>query len=719
MANPRHLRRLRQGVEEWNRWRKEERNVRPNLRGANFKGKNLSGTDFSNCDIRGANFAKANLEGANFCGAKAGLQRRWAIFWLLASWVLSAILGFFSAFLAVVIGYIYTPEAELTPLEQAIATVILILILATFILITLRQGLTAGLGTITVAAAGAVVFAVAVSVAGAGGGTGAVSVSFAGAGALAVAGAVSVSFAVARAVASTVAVAFDVAVALAGAGFVALAGARVVAFAGAEAGVVAFAVVLLSAYFSWRAMRGDPRDAWIQAFAIALPALTATRFYQADLTDANFTGATLKLADFRQARLIRTRWHNAKRFDLIRPGNSYLQYPQIRKALFTSNGEELNGNRLILRGLNLKDANLTKASFIGADLSEADLSDANLSGAKLVQTLLAQTNLKGATLTGAFIEEWGISADTELDGIKCDYIHMRLPPNMRPSFLKSPVDESLDMNARRKPDDPNKNFESGEFSAYIAPLQQTLDLYHNRVKDSRVIALAFQELRENHPEAEIEAISVERRGKDKEALLLRVETSPTADTSELHHEYFDNYDQISALSPEALQARLNEKEQEIRWLRSQVGVALARPINITQEQNMGNNQSRNVNIWGGDAIGINQGDQSTLSGTIAKSINQLPDSTTEEPGIKELLVKLQTAIANEPTLNEAAKEKALSQVDAIAKAAQNPEAEGNQERVRGAIEILKTIGTVLSPVASLAATLKSVVPAIAKLFGLS
>jgi hypothetical protein len=409
-----------------------------------------------------------------------------------------------------------------------------------------------------------------------------------------------------------------------------------------------------------------------------------------------------------------------KKLDRIRPGNSYLQYAHIRQALFTNNGEKLDGNRLILRGINLKEANLIEASFIGTDLCEADLSDTDLSRAKLVQTLLDQTNLQRATLTGAFIEEWGISADTKLDEIKeCDYIFMRLPPQERPQFLELPVDESLDPNPRRKPDDWEKIFDPGEFSAYIAPLQQTLDLYHNQVKDSRVIALAFQELRENHPEAEIEPISVERRGKNKEGLLLRAETSPTADTSQLHHEYFDNVDQISALSPEALQAKLNEKEQEIRWLRSQVGVALARPINITQEQNMAHDQSRNVNTGGGDAIGINQGDQSTLSGTIAKSINQLPDSTTEEPGIKELLSKLEKAIQNEPNLNEAAKEKALSQVDAIAKAAQNPEAEGSKERVKGAIEILNTIGTVLSPVASLAATLQSIVPAIAKLFGLS
>jgi uncharacterized protein YjbI with pentapeptide repeats len=476
-------------------------------------------------------------------------------------------------------------------------------------------------------------------------------------------------------------------------------------------------------------MRGDSRDAWLKAAAISLPALTATRFYQANLTDADFTGATLKLANFRQARLTRTCWRDVKRLDRIRPGNSYLQYPQICQVLLTGNGEKLDGNRLILRGLNLKGANLTEASFIGADLSEADLSYANLSRVKLVQTLLDQASLKGATLTGAFIEEWGISADTELDEMECDYIFMRLPPEKRPDFLKSPVDESLDPNPRRKPDDWEKTFEPGEFADYIAPLQQTLDLYHNQVEDPRAIALAFQELRENHPEADIKPVSLEIRGKNEEDVLLRAKTTPTADTSKLHREYFDNYNQISALSPEVLQARLEEREKQNKQLMSTnerliltVDKALARPINVNQEQKMTGNyrdQSRKVDTEGGDAIGVNQGDKSTLSGTIAKSINQLPDSTTEEPGIKELLSQLEAAIQDETSLNKAAKEKALSQVALMANAAQNPEAEGNNDRIREAINTLDTIGTVLSPGASLVVILNDVVPRITQLLGLS
>ncbi|MBW8017082.1 MAG: hypothetical protein FVQ82_12925 [Planctomycetes bacterium] len=79
MANPKHVEKLRQGVKAWNKWRKENPDITPDLsrakligadlRKVNLSGVNLSGVNLSNSDLSGANFGKANLSGADLSGA--------------------------------------------------------------------------------------------------------------------------------------------------------------------------------------------------------------------------------------------------------------------------------------------------------------------------------------------------------------------------------------------------------------------------------------------------------------------------------------------------------------------------------------------------------------------------------------------------------------------------------------------------------------------------
>jgi uncharacterized protein YjbI with pentapeptide repeats len=94
MANPEHLEILKQGVEKWNQWRKENRGVEPdlfrviflrkdisgdfagrrNLCGIDFSFSNLREADLENADLKDANLicadlSKANLVGANLTGA--------------------------------------------------------------------------------------------------------------------------------------------------------------------------------------------------------------------------------------------------------------------------------------------------------------------------------------------------------------------------------------------------------------------------------------------------------------------------------------------------------------------------------------------------------------------------------------------------------------------------------------------------------------------------
>ena len=83
MANPEHLEILRQGVEQWNRWRREYPNLLPDLSQAKLKGLNLSGANLrratlNQADLHGANLIgaqlrRANLRGANLCEANLRL----------------------------------------------------------------------------------------------------------------------------------------------------------------------------------------------------------------------------------------------------------------------------------------------------------------------------------------------------------------------------------------------------------------------------------------------------------------------------------------------------------------------------------------------------------------------------------------------------------------------------------------------------------------------
>jgi uncharacterized protein YjbI with pentapeptide repeats len=70
MANEEHLRMLEQGVEVWNRWRRENPKIWPDLREADFEGANLSRANLSRANLFRADFHKADLRWANLRWAK-------------------------------------------------------------------------------------------------------------------------------------------------------------------------------------------------------------------------------------------------------------------------------------------------------------------------------------------------------------------------------------------------------------------------------------------------------------------------------------------------------------------------------------------------------------------------------------------------------------------------------------------------------------------------
>lgn len=65
MANPEHLKILKQGVKVWNEWWNENPDIIPNLSGADLSGADLSRAQLSRANLRMANLSKAELRDAD------------------------------------------------------------------------------------------------------------------------------------------------------------------------------------------------------------------------------------------------------------------------------------------------------------------------------------------------------------------------------------------------------------------------------------------------------------------------------------------------------------------------------------------------------------------------------------------------------------------------------------------------------------------------------
>jgi len=70
MAKKEHLKILEKGVNFWNKWRINNHETIPDLKGVDLRAKNLIGIDFMNADLSYANLSRANLSRASLSGAK-------------------------------------------------------------------------------------------------------------------------------------------------------------------------------------------------------------------------------------------------------------------------------------------------------------------------------------------------------------------------------------------------------------------------------------------------------------------------------------------------------------------------------------------------------------------------------------------------------------------------------------------------------------------------
>lgn len=687
------------------------------FRGHSFKGQDLTGANFARANIQGADFTNTVLIEANFSHAQAGLQR----FWLLALTAITAILatltglilGYGGAFPSFV-NHLLAENSNSVGKESLLLFGFLVLV--TFFSILIYRGIGAALGVfiVSIAATTAVI-------------------SFVGAGdsaliAAAVVQAVIVAIVVAGifigALTLTAAVVINKTLLPALVGICALAGTVCGVLEGikgtadgnrvanlAMSGILAAVLLALSIYIAYRVIGGDKKYAVIHTLAINLCAIGGTSFRNANLTDADFSQASLIHTDFRKANLTRTCWFLANKLDLSRIEDTYLDNLALRQLVISKSGRNHVYDRQNLRNLNLEKADLEGASFIGSDLSEANLQNANLTHSKLVDTQLYRAKLVNSCLTGACIQNWGISTETQLDAIKCNYVYMRLLPEGR----------GVD---RRKPDNDQETFESDEFSAFIAPFIKTLSLYqnqytdpskilkinsldfrHHKNDDHKAIIFALTKLAAKHPELVFEVVSV--YSVDQNMMNVGVAVTSGIETTTLSSQYKKYFKQYSHLSEQEKQEtfRAGDEEQIEKMKRLLSAVCESPSSYIGASIQIVIDKSQKIDFAGAQNVSVGNINQ-VAADRISNAFNTVAQSSAPQD-LKAELEKLNQAVAEMVKLLPEEKQREVAQdLKTLTDEAtsSSPRKKWYELSAEGLIEAAKAVGEAATPVITAAKT---------------
>ncbi|HEY9626207.1 MAG TPA: pentapeptide repeat-containing protein [Coleofasciculaceae cyanobacterium] len=674
-----------------------------NLRGCNFKGQNLSGANFTNADIRGADFANATLRQANFTKAKAGLRISWTWGFVAISLLAAGLSGSTSARSAILsssaLGSKFIQTYTLTPAIAIVGMIVFFLISA------VRYGVIAALTALACLAAFVMPLAMTNVLANTQDWIFALTSALVGASLWAWAGVI------ARATIETswfwvwtfvVAIVWSLSAAI------------VLGFTELQAwtisGVGGWIIAGVGGYVAEKAISGDSKFVFIRSVVSVVATLGGTSFYKADLTDADFTQATLKSTDLRKASTTRTSWSKVKSLGRARIEGTILFRPEVQELVTTGQGRNRTYMGHNLKGANLSGANLTDADFTEADFSSATLEGANLERANLTKTQALGTNFHQANLTGACLEAWNIDSTTQLDGAICEYVYL--------------------LNNQRERRPSSGNFAPGEFTKLFQEVLSTLDLIFRNGIDWKAFTYSFNQLVLDNEGTELSIQSIENKGDG--VVVVRVNAPPNADKAKLHSEFNQTYETAIKALEARYHAELQAKDKEITIYRQQsadmqeiIRLMASRPVTVevkataeSKAMNDSTDSSRNITVGGNlNATGstFNLGE---ISGNVTNTINQLQATATPEAAqLAALLKELQEAIASSE-LPPADKTEALEQVNTLAKAGQNP-ADGTLKKLSStAVKVIKGTIAALPDTAKLVEACSKLLPAISTLLGL-
>ena len=694
-----------------------------NLRGQSFRKANLADTDFSYADIRGTNFSQANLAGSKFTEAKAGLQKRRAIGLFVAALVLLVLSASFTSYAGFGMAFLFVNSAENSQQMFLFSRCVVLVTLGLCYFFLFRQGISGGASvvvSVTFNLVLTIAFAVALScmlnvliyvvlsisvdlisevplnllyVL-------AVSVAVPAALTIVLTIAITLALTIATVVELTVAVPVSLTLALYIAlfldGYTNLTGIAI---------AIAFSLITLglNIYLAYRAYQGDERDAWVRGIGIAFAATGGTSFSGANLTDTDFSQAILKNTNFRNAKLIRTCFRDVKKLDFARLGGTILTATPVRKLVVDGNGAKQDYTDAKLRGANLDGANLEAAILKYADLSEASLVGANLQAANLTEAQAVGTNFTQARLTGACLEAWNIDSTTVLQEIECLWV-----------YLAEKEQKNSSQWGERRPN--SGEFAPGEFTQIFTEILDTVDLIFQEGVDWKAFVAAFKKA---EAENNVSMHSIKNIGEG--AIEVKLKVPPDADKEKIHSTFTQDYQQVFQ-ELEKCRALLDAKEKESEKFHEILRLLASNPnkveIQTTAMSDSKKDSSQNISVGGDFNIDANNAvvNLRDISGKVSNTIQQLPETTTDAPGIKELLTQLQTAIETETELTDKSKEKALKQVQKLAAAGENPQA--NQDDADDSLTMLKGIVSGLQETAKLVTTCQEIIPLLTGLFGL-
>ncbi|NJK67666.1 MAG: CHAT domain-containing protein [Microcoleus sp. SU_5_3] len=310
-----------------------------------------------------------------------------------------------------------------------------------------------------------------------------------------------------------------------------------------------FSLGWIGNYVANRVSAEDDKYALIRQLAVAIAAIGGTSFRRANLTNANFSYATLKNTDFTQSNITRTLWHKSSMLDWAIPGATILNNPKIRDLLVSRNGKDKSYEQANLRGANLSDADLCGANLRNADLTDATLEAANLDRANLTQVQAIGANFSNAQMTGVCgLGSWNIDSTTNLEWADSRWIYL----------LEDPKPGTDDR--ERRPHNVEFEFAPGEFTKFFQEVTNTVDLIFRQGLDATAFNQSFVQVQVQNEGTELELQAIENKGDG--VVVVKVNVPVDADKAKIHQELMQAYDEKLAALDAKYQAQFDRYQAQ-------------------------------------------------------------------------------------------------------------------------------------------------------------